>query len=547
MCSQYSLSKHLDLKEPYRSMRRKSALKEFTPDRIDNIALDLDEIKNKEDYLDVIEFFIRENYSVILGKSRSWNGKTNFNLKGIIRTSFINDEIVIKKSLSNLQISLGDKCKVDLTSANMVSLQAPSDINFVVHYKERGKLLTDDDVYIKEVHDTVETVEDVIFDNTLIDECISIFNGLGYTPNSNNLNDNGSINFKHPSERKSKGGYFWYPSNPLIMNHNNRDKSISIFHLLKETEIGKQWLKNKTKAEQEKQLIKSSKHSEYVSHIYVNERYLDFSKEDKKHLIDSFLEKPKSVLKIKSAMGSAKSAGIDLCIKKAHKLDKKVILVSNRVSVAEDFADKYDLMIYKNPDSYYHKGSIVVQYDSLHKFNIVNYDVVIFDEFASLLLHHRSGLTDNSNINAVKFKILMETKQVLIADAFLTGYEDIFFKGRNIYAITNEYRDGILLTEYKNKEFFISKIISKSKSLKNGEHISASFMSLNVMRVVEMELRKANIKVITLSSETSQITRDIIYKKFKEDTHGAYQVILFTPTLTVGRNTLFFRRKTVLL
>ena len=540
MIQQYSLSKPLILPEPVKKLRRKAQLEEYAPKQIKNIALDLDEISNKEDYLETIEYFKEKNFSVILGKSRGWNGKSNFNLKGILRVNFTNDEEIIKSALTQLQTELGDKCKVDLSVGNMVSLQAPSGSTFIVHYQEKGKVLNDSNVYIEDIKSTLggEYKVTITYGNAVIDECISIFNNLGYTPINGSINDNGSINFQHPSERKSKGGYFWYSTNPLIMHHNNKDRTLSAFYILKETEVGKEWLKGKTKEEQKNQLIKTQTVQNYKRFLYINERYLDFTKDDKIKMLDEFLDDEKGVFKIKSAMGSAKSSGIDLCIKKAHERKETVIIVSNRVSVAEDFADKYNLMIYKNPESINYNGSLVVQYDSLHRYDIPKYDIVIFDEFASLLLHHRAGLTDNANVNAVKFRILMEKKKVLIADAFLTGYEDIFFKDKNIYAIMNEYKDDIKLSEYKNKEFFISSIIDKANNIKTGEHISASFTSLNIMRVVEMELKERGIKVITLSSETSQITRDIIYKKFKEDTHGAFQVILFTPTLTVGVSNL---------
>jgi len=539
MTGEYSLSKPLDIIGKVVSLRQKKALEQYIPKKIRNIAIDLDEIVTKEDYLNTIKYFIDKEYSVILGKSRSWNGKNNFNLKGILRVDLTNEKEIIENVLGQMQEELGEKCKVDLTVSNMVSLQAPSRSSFIVHYSEKGIILDNSNVCIEDIKNTLDSAgEDynntLIYNNEVMDECISIFSSLGYRPVSGSINDNGSINFSHPSEKKSKGGYFWFNSNPLVMNHNNKEKSLSIFSLLKETEVGKSWLKLKTKEEQKNQLIKPSTVQNYKEFMFINERYLNFEDTKKISMIDNFLDDKTGVFKMKSAMGSAKSSGIGLVIEKTIARGEKVILVSSRVSVAMEMADKYNLMLYKNPNSYNYKGSLVVQYDSLHRFDLSIYDVVIFDEFSSLLLHHRAGLTDNANINAVKFKVLMEKKRVLIADAFLTGYEDKFFKDRNIYAIMNEYKDKIKLLEYKNKEFFVSSLVGEAKSLKSNEHISASFTSLNVMRVVEMELKEAGIRVVTLSSETSQLTRDIIYKKFKEDTHGAFQVILFTPTLTVG-------------
>ena len=536
MVEQYSLSVPLNIEMPIRRRRLKTHLKDLQYSRIYNLALDIDKITNKEDYLKVIEYFRDKNYSVIMGKSRGWNGKNNFNIKGIIRTDISNNTDIIKKALKIIQEDLGDSCHIDCSVGNNVSLQAPSNNDFIVHYQEKGEIIRDSDLYIEDVKETLggDYTPTIIYDNAIIDECIATFASLGYTPLTNSMNENGSINFAHYSEKKSKGGFFWFSANPLVMNHNNKDRSVSVFNIIKNTEIGKEWLKSKTKEEQKNQLIKPTNVQGYKKFLYVNERYLNFKNDDKGAMLDEFLKSNKGIFKIKSAMGTGKSGGIELCIKKAHDRNEKVIIVSNRVSVAEDFADKYNLMIYKDPSAYKWKGSLVVQYDSLHRFDLTNYDVVIFDEFASLLLHHRAGLTDNANINAVYFKILMDSKRVVVADAFLTGYEDSFFKNRDIFSIINEYKDDINLLEYKNKEFFLTSLVDKAKKLKKGEHISASFTSLNMLRVAEQDLLDLGIKVVTLTSETSQITRDIIYRRFKEDTHNAFQVILFTPTLTVG-------------
>lgn len=540
MFQHFSLSKPINTPpEGIHKKRNKSELDPYIPNKIYNIAIDLDEISNKDDYFDVIEYFQNKDYSVLLGKSKSWDGKEVFNLKGILRVNLTNNPEIIKAALTQMQTELGEKCKVDLTVANTVSLQAPSKNDFIVYYQEKGKVLKESDIHIEEIKQVIQIERpEIRYDNEIVDKSLEIFWSLGYSMMARTPNDNGSINFRHPGEKKSPGGFFWFASNPFVMNHHVKEKSVSIFQLIKDTPEGKRFLKNKTREEQRRQLIKSQNMINYKQAIIVDERYLDFTKQDKIDMIDDWMNTDQGVLKIKSAMGSAKSSGIDLVIQKAHERKEKVILVSNRVSVAQDFADKYNLMWYKDPESIDSDESLVVQWDSLHKYNLSKYDIVIFDEFVSLLLHHRAGLTKNTNINAVKFKILLENKRTVIADAFLTGYEDTFFLKRDIFAIINEYKDDVKLFEYKNKEFFVSSIIDKAVHLEKGEHISCSFASVNVMRVVEMELKRKGIKVITLSAETSELTRDIIYKRFKEDTHSAFQVILFTPTLTVGVSNL---------
>jgi hypothetical protein len=538
MTTQFTLSQPLNLKEPTVIIRDQKNIRNYTYKRLKNIILDLDEIKTKEDYLDTIQYFKDNNFSCILGKSRSWNGVDVFNMKGILRVSFENNYEVIKTALTQIQIELGSKCKVDLTVGSMQSYQAPSHSKMIVHCNEKGVKFTDKNVHIENVKKTMgsDYKVEILYDNDVIDECISIFSNLGYMPIRNSMNENGAINFRHSSEVKSPGGFFWFSTQPLVMNHPNKDRTISIFNLLKDTEVGKKWLKNKTKEEQKHQLIKDDiKYSEY---LMVNERYLDFNDTKKKSMIKSFIESDNDVLKIKSAMGTAKSNGVAEVVKEAHDRNLKVILISNRVSVAQDFAEKYNMMWYKDANAWKQNQSIVVQFDSLHRFDIDKFDVVVLDEFISLLFHHRSNLTNNSNINIVKFKIWMETKKVLVADAFLTGFENIFFEDRNISMIDNSYRDKISLTEYTYKETFVEKIISEAKELKEGKKISASFTSNNIMKAVNHKLKKAGVKVIMLNAETPQYTRDLIYKRFKEFNHKAYDVLLYSPTLTVGVSNL---------
>ena len=538
MTNQFVLSQPLNIPEPMRMHRRTSSLEPYAFKKIKNIVLDLDKIETKEDYFETIEYFKNKGYSCILGKSRSWNGADNFNMKGIMRVSFENNQDVIKTALTQLQIELGSRCKADLSVGVITSYQAPSNSKQIVYYNENGKKFTDKNVHIESVKKTIgdDYTQALTFSNDVIDECISIFSSLGYTPVKDSMNSNGAINFRHPSEVKSPGGFFWFSTQPLVMNHPNKDRTVSIFNLLKETEVGKQWLKDKTKEEQKHQLMRNDiKYTEYKS---TNERYLDFSDKIKSSMIKKFIESDNDVLKIKSAMGTAKSNGVAKAVQEAHKRGLKVILISNRVSVAQDFAEKYNMMWYKDSDAWRQKESLVVQFDSLHRFDIQNFDVVILDEFISLLFHHRSNLTSNSNINIVKFKIWMETKKVLIADAFLTGFENIFFGNRNISMINNTYRDDILLTEYSYKETFVEKIIQEAKDLKDGKKISASFTSNNIMKAVNHKLKRAGIKVIMLNAETPQYTRDLIYKRFKEFNHKAYDVILYSPTLTVGVSNL---------
>ena len=537
MIRNYSLSRPLDLKEPVNMFRTKADLEPYIPAQINNIAINLTEIQNRYKVDEVIEYFSDKNYSCIIGQGNGYDGKKNFHLQGILKVNFNTNDATIKNALMVMQSELGEKCKVDLFSSSSISVQPPANSSKILHTRENGKIIKNSEItpVLSAKHNSKHLK--ISYDDEFIEMCLEQFSALGFHASSATSKGK-SISFYRKFEEGTKGGYYWFIDKPLVMNHKEKKSSVSIYHFMKHTKQGKEWLKNKTKEEQAHQLIKPDDIMAYKKYLPVNERYLDFSKMSKVKLIDEFLDSDRGVFKLKSPMGTAKSNGIELTIQKAHKRNEKVIIVSNRISVAKDFAEKYDMLLYQDPDSITSKDSIVVQYDSLYKYDLSNYDIAIFDEYISLLLHHRSNLNTNSNINAVKFKILSDKKRVVIADAFLTGYDIEFFKERDIFFINNEYKDDIKLYDYNQREYFITELIKNSLQLKDGEHISASFTSLNIIKLVEYELRKAGIKVVSLTSETAELTRDIIYKKFKEDTHSAFQVILFTPTLTVGVSNL---------
>jgi hypothetical protein len=529
----YSLSVPLDISEPIKIHKDRKSLEKYSSTNISNITILLTEIKSQFEVEEVLSHFKLKNYACVIGRAYSYNDKDDYSLQVILKVDFTYNEETIKNALIVLQAELGEICRVDLYNASITSVQPPSNNNKILLINEEGKILKNEEVapVLSPKHKMIS------FNDEFVDLCLEYFRELGFHTSTAKAKGN-AIPFYRKFKNSTKKGFYWFLDNPLVMNHKDRNFSVSIYHLIKNTKVGKEYLKNKTKEEQAKQLIKPDNIKKYKKYLTTNERYLDFTKLNKVKLIDDFLQSDKGVFKLKSPMGTAKSEGIALTIKKAHERGEKVILVSNRISVAKDFADKYSLLLYQDPESINSTDSIVVQYDSLHKYDLSNYDIAIFDEYISLLLHHRSNLNTNSNINAVKFKILSDNKRVLIADAFLTGYDNEFFEDREIFFLNNEYKDEVSLYDYEDREYFIYSLIEESKKIKEGEHISASFTSLNMIKLVEYELKKAGIKVISLTSDTPELTKELIYKKFQEKSHSSFEVILFTPTLTVGVSNL---------
>jgi len=512
---------------------------EYIPNTLDNIIISLTEIGSSYELQEVIDYFDKKNYACLIARSLEYNNKNNFNIILVLKVKFITDEETIKNTLMIIQSELQDKARVDLFCSSPISVNPPLGKSKILFSKENGIILSNSE--IRPVLSTKHNAKylNIAYTDEFTELCLEQFSFLGFHASTSKSTDNKGFQFYRKYENETQRGYKFFIDNPLIMFNKDKNKQVSIYHLMKNTKEGKEYLKNKVKEEQAKELIRETDINFYKQYYSVNEKYLDFSKYNKKKMIQDWMNSDKGVLKLKSPMGSAKSNGIDLVIKEAHKKGLKVILVSNRVSVAKDFIDKYnDMVFYQDPDADKGDKSLVVQYDSLYRFKLSNYDIAIFDEYASLLLHHRGNLTTNSNINAVMFNILSTTKKVLIADAFLTGYEMTFFEDRDVWFLENKYKDNVALFDYEQREYFITELIYHAQQLQDNEHISASFTSLNIIKLVEYELRKVNIKVIALTSETPETTREIIYRKFKEEEHSSFQVILYTPTLTVGVSNL---------
>jgi len=535
----HTLSRHLNLREPIRILKNRKVFEDYIPEKVDTMIISLTEIDSSYKVQEIIDYFDKTGYACLIAHGLDYDGRQTFNLALIIKVDFSPDEETIKNSLMIIQSELQDKARIDLFASSPISVNPPIGKSNILFSKENGKVLRNSDIkpVLNFKHNSKELSKYIVNDFTEL--CLEHFTMLGFHASKANTGKGKGLSFYRKYENNTVRGYTFYIDNPLIMFHKDKSKQVSIYHLVKNTKEGKEWLKNKTKEEQAKELIRETDINFYKQYLSVDEKYLDFSKFNKKKMIDEWLKSEKGIFKMKSPMGSAKSNGIDLAIKEAHKKGLKVILVSNRVSVAKDFFEKYDNMVYyKEPDAEKSDKSLVVQYDSLHRFKISKYDVVIFDEYISLLLHHRGNLTSNSNINAVIFNILSNTKKVLIADAFLTGYEMTFFENRDVWFLENKYKDDVKLFDYEQREYFITELIYNAQQLQDNEHISASFTSLNIIKLVEYELRKAGIKVIALTSETAETTREIIYRKFKEEKHSSFQVILYTPTLTVGVSNL---------
>lgn len=526
MCDNFILN--LPITKSLRTYRRKTNLKDLYPKTFDYIILDIDKVKTPKDRNEILKYF--KNYECLLGDSKSANGVDNFNLKGILKIeplSLDNIKILVEQLAEDLKM-FGD---LDNSTSKMVSLNAPINkfnillegkgepYKFVYRPSYKSKDLTEI------LNNNFEIPKIKIENAKTIDQlCLQVFQQMGFEA----LKSNGScILFKHPSEMKTPGGYFWFKDSPYTMHHYNDQKTINLFAEITKLPEAKELLKKDINYDDK--LLNFNISTNVIS---VNSPLLKVTN-DIKSAINSFILQKDGLFAIKSPMGTGKSVIISEIITEALEQDMRVLVCTNRISVAEDFTQKYGLKIY-NKDKYKSNDSIIVQYDSLWRYNIKNFDLIVFDEFISLLLHSRNNL-NNTVSNIAKFFSCFN-KKLVIADAFLTGYENCMLanKKENLWLLYNEYRDNTNLYTYNNYNFFIQNVLAHARK----ERITISCTSLTTIFSLKLLLSKYGLKVVTLTAETPKMTKDLIYKLFQQSKNEEYDVLIYSPTLTVGVSNL---------
>lgn len=514
----------------FRTFRRKNNLLPYYGKCLTYFVLDIDHVKTEESKTKILEYFSR--YKVIIGESTSYNGIDNFNMKGILFTDCI-DWKDIKFAISAIHHDLKDYCEIDECVARMGTLNAPMNKNNVFLNNEKGdlyKFIKNDAIarieeikkeYVGENH----RIDDLKLENIEADSidrlCLSVFKTMGFEAIKNN--ENKSISFKHPNEEKSPGGYFWFSSSPFTMHHFNSIKTINIFDTVRKLPLAKELMRKEINYDSE--FLSFNTDTNVIS---LNQKFLEVTEEvDAK--IQEFLSNDGGLLSIRSPMGTGKSTIINHVIQECHEQDMTVLIITNRISVAQDFGKKYGIKVY-NEDKYEIGDSLVCQFDSLWKYNIRFFDVIVMDEFISLMMHSRSNL-NNSSINIAKFFSAFN-KKLVIADAFLTGYENFLLsnKDSNIHLIDNIYRDPTTMYSYENFNAFVQSIILHASKHK----LTISSTSLGFINSLKLLLEKRGVKVVVLTADTPDSTKKLIYGLFEEDDHDKWDVLIYSPTLTVG-------------
>ena len=518
--------------------RNLESLKPYYPEKFEYIVIDIDDVKTLENRDKIIQYF--KKYKCILGASRSYNGIDNFRMKGFLCVDNLSIK-QIKFVINRLHNELQDLCDIDEAVSRRPTLNAPMNRVEVFLDNRDGEVFKDtywSDIVLKDINNkdlfgTAPTVDikdikksdlESIQADSIDELCLKVFQMMQFQ--AIKINKDGGISFKHPSERKSPGGYYWYKTSPYIMHHFNVSKCINIFDKVKKLKLAKELTQTINYTDK---LLNVNLNTNIIQ---VNSKFLKVNSEIEQSIRD-FINNENGLYAIRSPMGTGKSTIISHIISEAQNQDMRVLIITNRVSVAEDFQKKYNLKLY-NKDKYKIGDSLICQYDSLHYYSIRYFDIVIMDEFLSLLLHSRNNI-NNSSANCFRFHAAFK-KKLVIADAFLTGFENFILKDKkeNLYLLDNTWRDPTELYLYEDFSYYVQMIL---KELKKGK-ITISSTSLNTIYSLQLLLIKLGYKVQTLTADTPQSTKELIYKLFENHENDKFDVLIYSPTLTVGVSNL---------
>jgi len=501
----FHLNRRYNIKEPIIKRRLKRELKDYLCKSIQYIVLDIDDIFSKEDSEQIIEILKKEKYYFFILPSRSYgNGK--YNLKGAVLVEGANNEESIKQFLLNINFLIKGLGKIDLSVTREATYQAPTLKNDFVIFNE-GEIKKLPKIKKKEIKN--ENYEDILF------ESIKYLNGLGFSV----VEDKGDLLvFRHPNE-KTPRGYFLFKNNPFILHHFNPSKSINFYKDISKLNVVKDFINEKNEEKLDEKLKKLSINTiksklKRKNTIFINERYIS------SEMIEDF-----DILKIKSPMGTGKSNLIAKYLDFYTKNGKRCLFITNRRSLAEDISKKYNIHIYY--DNYQDNGHLVTQFDSLWRYDVKKFDIVIIDEYISLLIHLLSNLTEKSTLNKMKlYKILTNKNfKLILLDAFLE-IEPNFFKRRKIKYLFNEYKDNTELIQFTDKNTIISKILGEK------EKITVSVSNKSTGYIISELLKQNGKKVVFLNGDTSEEEKNRIIETFSDE--AKWDALIFTPTITVG-------------
>lgn len=496
MSQNYTLVNYLNLTQTIRTFRQFKTLKPYF-DTQDYLILDI-QIKSRESLNQIINYF--KKYNVILGESRSFNAKDNFDIKGILK---------IENSKSFELKKINTKIKEDIEYYGELDTRTylPHYISpltkYNILYQNTGEIFYHSKISSKH-KETLPIFK--LKSSNYKDLCKEYFKNYGLKKIGDNL------------YQKDNTTYTYNPNIPSVMLANDGLNHIQIKEPINIIQ------KN----------IIQERISKYSPNVRINEKFLD-EKMLKPFVKEAF--KTYNVLAIKSYMGSCKSEVIKCLIKEKK---KKILVITSRVSLALEFNKKFNIPVYLNINFSntllynkinYNKGdSLICQYDSLFKINPKDFDIVILDEFVSVLLHSIDNLSKNKKEVMEKFLMCLKHKRVVVSDAFLNDYLLELFEGK-VFKVENTYKDLIDIKEKDNNGFFAE----IKKSLENNEKITISTTSLseNLLQRIESICGLLGKTKTIITGKTDLNNKNEFIEEFNSMNFNN-DILIFSPVLTIG-------------
>lgn len=392
----------LNIDTPLKVQRTVSNLSKVSRKTYNYIILDIDcNSSYKKDA--ILDYF--KDYKCVLGKSRSYNGSDNFNLKCILECSNLRkDELEILRL--KIARDLLDFCEISTDSTKITGFYAPLLKSNILINNTNGIIAEKVNLKKSDFYQNIDI--DLEFETTdLTERSLYTFKHLGYK----------FLETKDGSTRYTLNNdlYFWNPTYPTYLFTENALKTINVYQ---------------TVIKGIRELLVYKKHfTGFENSKKINKQYI--SKFDIQKEIQQFADSKNTAMYIKSPMGSAKSSAIkeiiDLCLQK----EQKILIITPRISVAQDYYKKYknieDNFLNKKVELYLDNPKrfdvLICQYDSIFKYVMFDFDLVIFDEFESIITYSIDPMTNNFKNFEFLYKIINSKINLLVADAFLTGFE----------------------------------------------------------------------------------------------------------------------------
>jgi len=333
---------------------------------------------------------------------------------------------------------------------------------------------------------------------------------------------------------KYKGeNYIWYADNPYKLFHNLEFKTIDFFSEISKLPTHKKAYQEKCSIDLQELIEKDDKD---LYQIQVNQIYLDRHKEDVKNFLENY-----KILKVQSLMASKKTNVILEIIEQAHK-NKQILFITNRITLAEEEYDKFKdfgFKLYLNND--YDIGDhLIVQFDSLWKYDLDAFDIVIIDEITSLLLYVTepyNGKEKNYQKSLDQFlKLDYKVDKIVLLDAFILDYP---FKGKTL-GIYNGFREDLEVVEYSNKYTFFSAIIRNALKY----FISFSSNEKRILKKIFNKLKeKYNRNPLLITADTKSEIEKLNGSAKMEEILNKHDSIFYSPVITTGVS--FFKKPKV--